>query len=73
MSLNASEFKLICQAKEARIEVRDPLVGGRRALIVPRPVFLDRLEGLVSTKQTAAALRERRSFAHEIVFGTKAL
>ena len=61
------------QAKEARIEVRDPLLGGRRALVVLRPVSLDRLEGLVSTKQTAAVLRERRSFASELVFGTKPL
>jgi hypothetical protein len=42
-------------------------------LVVLRPVSLDRLEGLVSTKQTAAALRERRSFALELVFGTKPL
>jgi hypothetical protein len=42
-------------------------------LIVLRPVSLARLEGLVSTKQTAAALRERRLFAHELVFGTKIL
>jgi 5-methylcytosine-specific restriction enzyme subunit McrC len=61
------------QGKEARIEVRDPLLGGRRALVVLRPVSLDRLEGLVSTKQTAAALRERRSFALELVFGTEPL
>jgi 5-methylcytosine-specific restriction enzyme subunit McrC len=63
----------LAQAKEARIEVRDPMLGGRRALVVLRPVSLDRLEGLVSTKQTAAVLRERRSFAHEMVFGTKPL
>ncbi len=61
------------QAIEARIEVRDPLHGGRRALVVLRPVSLDRLERLVSTKQTAVVLRERRSFARELVFGTKPL
>ncbi len=61
------------QAREARIEVRDPLLGSRRALIVLRPVALDRLEGLVSAKQTAAALRERNSYARELVFGTKPL
>jgi 5-methylcytosine-specific restriction enzyme subunit McrC len=61
------------KAQEARIEVRDPLLGGRRALVVLRPVFLDRLEALVSTKQTAAVLRERRLFALELVFGTKPL
>jgi 5-methylcytosine-specific restriction enzyme subunit McrC len=59
------------QAREARIEVRDPLHGGRRALVVLRPVSLDRLEELVSTKQTAAVLRERRMFARELVFGAK--
>ena len=58
------------QATEARIEVRDPLHGGRRALVVLRPVALERLEGLVSAKPTAAVLRERRSFARELVFGT---
>jgi len=61
------------RATEARIEVRDPLHGGRRALVVLRPVSLDRLEGLVSTKHTAAALRERSSYARELVFGTKPL
>jgi 5-methylcytosine-specific restriction enzyme subunit McrC len=61
------------QATEARIEVRDPLHGGRRALVVLRPVSIDRLERLVSTKQTAAVLRERRSFARELVLGTKPL
>jgi hypothetical protein len=53
--------------------VRDPLLGGRRALVVLRPVSLDRLEAIVSTKQTAAVLGERRSFALELVFGTKPL
>jgi 5-methylcytosine-specific restriction enzyme subunit McrC len=61
------------QAKEARIELRDPLLGSRRALVVLRPVSLDRLERLVSTKQTAAVLRERKLFAHELVFGIKPL
>jgi 5-methylcytosine-specific restriction enzyme subunit McrC len=59
------------QAREARIEVRNPLHGGRRALVVLRPVSLDRLDGLVSTKQTAAVIRERRMFACELVFGAK--
>jgi 5-methylcytosine-specific restriction enzyme subunit McrC len=61
------------QATEARIEVRDPLTGGRRALVALRPVILDRLEGLVSARPTAAVLRERRSFARELAFGTKPL
>ncbi len=59
------------QAVEARIDVRDALHGGRRALVVLRPVSLNRLEGLVSTRQTAAVLRERRTFARELVFGSE--
>ena len=57
------------QATEARIEVRDPLHGGRRAAIALRPVVLDRLEGLVTARPTAAILRERRAFAQTMVFG----
>jgi 5-methylcytosine-specific restriction enzyme subunit McrC len=57
------------QATEARIEVRDPLIGGRQALVALRPVPLDRLERLVSAKPTSAILRERRSFARELAFG----
>jgi 5-methylcytosine-specific restriction enzyme subunit McrC len=61
------------QATESRIEVRDPLNGGRRALIALRPVVLDLLKGLVSARPTATVLRERRSFARELAFGTKPL
>ncbi len=57
------------QAREARIEVRDPIGGGRRALVAMRPVLLGRLEGLVTAKPTAITFRDRRSFAHEMVFG----
>lgn len=60
------------QATEARIEVRDPLLGARRALVVVRPVVLERLEGLISDKPTATSLRESRSFAHSLAFGAKA-
>ncbi len=57
------------QATEARIVVRDPLNCGRRALVALRPVVLGRLEGLVAAKPTAAILRERRTFARNMVFG----
>jgi hypothetical protein len=57
------------QAREARIEVRDPLKGGRRALVALRPVALDRLERIVLAKPTASVLRERGAFARELVFG----
>jgi len=59
------------QATEARIEVRDPLLGARRALVVVRPVVLGRLEGLISDKPTATSLRESRSFAHSLAFGAR--
>jgi 5-methylcytosine-specific restriction enzyme subunit McrC len=57
------------QATEARIEVRDPVLGGRRALVVLRPVDLNRLVKLVSEKPTASVVRETKSFAVELVFG----
>lgn len=57
------------QATEARIEVRDSTLGGRRALVVLRPVVLGKLEGLVSAKPTAAVLRQRRSYAHGLISG----
>jgi 5-methylcytosine-specific restriction enzyme subunit McrC len=57
------------QATEARIEVRDPVGGPRRALVALRPVLLDRLEVLVTAKSMTAVIRKRESFAREMVFG----
>jgi 5-methylcytosine-specific restriction enzyme subunit McrC len=57
------------EATEARIEVRDPLRGGRRALVVVRPVDVGFLERLVSSKASTTVLRERRQYAHRLVFG----
>lgn len=57
------------QATEARIEVRDSTLGERRALVVLRPVVLGKLEGLLSAKPTAAILRRRRSYAHDLITG----
>lgn len=57
------------RATESRIEVRDPMHGGRRALVVLRPVVPGRLEGLVSDQPTAAVLREREAYARHLVFG----
>jgi 5-methylcytosine-specific restriction enzyme subunit McrC len=58
------------QATEARIEVRDPMHGGRRALVILRPVTLERLEGLLAARPTAGILRERAEHARHLVFGT---
>ncbi|OJW13120.1 MAG: hypothetical protein BGO49_20190 [Planctomycetales bacterium 71-10] len=57
------------QATEARIEVRDPLNAGRRALVALRAVDLGELEGLVSARPTASILRQRITFAHQLAFG----
>jgi 5-methylcytosine-specific restriction enzyme subunit McrC len=57
------------QAKEARIEVRDPSGGKRFAVVCLRPVPLDRMERLVTAKPTATVLRQRGLFAREMVFG----
>jgi 5-methylcytosine-specific restriction enzyme subunit McrC len=57
------------QATEARIAVRDPLGGKRRALVVLRPVLMERMEVLLAAKPNASILRDRRAFAREMVFG----
>jgi 5-methylcytosine-specific restriction enzyme subunit McrC len=57
------------EAAESRIEIRGPKSGERRALVRLRPILLDRLARLVSAKPSPAVLRERRSFAREVVFG----
>ena len=57
------------QATEARIEVRDPLSGARRALVVLRPIVLEELEGLLMAKPTAPILRQRRALADDLAFG----
>ena len=57
------------QATEARIEVRDPLLGARRGLVVVRPVLLEELEGLLAVRPTPGVLRERRSLARALAFG----
>lgn len=57
------------RATEARIEVRDPMHGGRRALVVVRPVVIGTLERLVNSRPTASTLRQRGVHAHRLVFG----
>ena len=57
------------QATEARIEVRDPIHGGRRALVTTRPVDLARLERLVSARTSPETVRERRRYALRLALG----
>ncbi len=57
------------EAREARIEVRDPLSAKRRALVVLRPVLMERMEVLLAAKPNASIFRERRALAREMVFG----
>ena len=57
------------QATEARIEVRDPIHGGRRALVTMRPVDLARLERVVSARTSPETNRERRRYALRLALG----
>lgn len=56
------------RAREARIDVADPLVGQRLGQVCLRPVLLPMLEELVSTK-TSGARRHREALAHRLAFG----
>ncbi len=55
-------------AKEARIDVNDPVFGKRIGQVCLRPVNLNRIEELVST-DTAAARREKVTMASLLAFG----
>jgi 5-methylcytosine-specific restriction enzyme subunit McrC len=57
------------QASEARIAIREPVRGGRRATISLRPVLLGRLESLVAARPTPSVSRERRELAQRLAFG----
>ncbi len=56
------------RAKEARIDINDPLYGKHIGQVCLRPVDLNRIEELVS-KDTAAIRKERERFALRLVFG----
>jgi len=55
-------------AKEARIDVTDPLFGRHVGQVCLRPVFLPLIEKLILTK-TSQARREREAYAHRLAFG----
>ena len=54
------------EAEEAEIEVRDPVAGGGRALVVLRPVDLYKLNDLISG---GGGGRERGAYARHLAFG----
>ena len=54
-------------AREACIEVRDPLVGGRRAEVILRPVDMLRLGRLVVSPGTALQERDAMAYARNLV------
>jgi 5-methylcytosine-specific restriction enzyme subunit McrC len=56
-------------AKEARIEVRDPVHGGGHAQVILRPVNLSRLEKLVSSSKTRQSERDCTTYASYLAFG----
>jgi hypothetical protein len=59
-----------------RVDVKSPskrLRSSKTSLRATRQWVFYRLETLVSSQETAAVLRERRSLAHGLVFGTKPL
>ena len=57
-------------ATEARIDVRDPLHGSRRAQVVLRPVNMITLASLVSPYMSAAHRREAQQYARWLVLAT---
>ena len=57
------------QAREARIELHDPVYGTSRAHVVLRPVNLLRLEQLITGERKIKDERERTAFAKWLAFG----
>jgi 5-methylcytosine-specific restriction enzyme subunit McrC len=56
-------------AKEAKIEVRDPIYGGGKAQVVLRPLDLINFDELVSGPQNRQNERNKIDFAHYLAFG----
>lgn len=56
-------------AREARIEILDPVEGGRRAQVVLRPVHLLEVAGLITPTSSRHARRARYNYASYLAFG----
>jgi 5-methylcytosine-specific restriction enzyme subunit McrC len=56
-------------AREARIEIRDPLYGQGRAWVILRPVNLLRLERLIFEAETGESDGNLEDFARRLAFG----
>lgn len=58
-------------AKEARVEINDPVYGGRLAQVVLRPVNLVRLNEIISEPMTRQKERDRKKMAFYMTFGSE--
>lgn len=58
-------------AREARIQISDPIYGAGRAHVILRPVNLLHLEALISAPPTQAAARARAALARTLAFGPR--
>jgi 5-methylcytosine-specific restriction enzyme subunit McrC len=57
------------EAREARIQLHDPVYGTGRAHVVLRPVNLIHLEQLITGERKMKNERERTAFARQLAFG----
>lgn len=56
-------------ARDARIEIRDPIDGHRRAEVVLRPVPLREMRELITVEASSQVQQRRRHLARRLVFG----
>ena len=57
-------------ARDAQVEISDPVYGRSRAHVVARPVQLGRLEPLLTENIGPSAARDRAEYARWLVFGS---
>lgn len=62
-------YPVVGHAKEARIEIRDPVYGSGLAQVILRPIDLLYLEKLITGPKNKQNERNRLSFAQKLVFG----